>query len=225
MTRPHLLGPVLKCPSGRGLPSPRTCCCPPLSTDPPDSPVRVRSPLPGGKGLGLCCPFPHRRTGHLEAPSLHVSGAFLPGDRPPLVTPGPQCVWDELPCCACTGAQGLSGVWLCDPVGCACQAPRPRDSPGSNTGVGCRSLLHPWLWVPGISLVSAQNVGEVAWQPLLPGLSTEGGTGHTPRVLWVYKPGQSREVVRAHLGFLMPVPRIKRGGPLQAVPGRMGGAA
>ena len=58
-------------------------------------------------------------------------------------------------------------------------------------------MLHSWLWVPGNSLVSFQDVEEVAWQSLLPELSTERGTGHTPCVLWVHKPGQSREGVRA----------------------------
>ena len=37
--------------------------------------------------------------------------------------------------------QSLSRVWLCDPMDCSPPSPRPWDSPGKSTGVGCHSHL------------------------------------------------------------------------------------
>ena len=48
---------------------------------------------------------------------------------------------------------GQSCPTLCDPIDAAHQAPRPWDSPGKNTGVGCHCL--PWR-----QLLGSTKLGE-----------------------------------------------------------------
>ena len=56
--------------------------------------------------------------------------------------PGPQRK-EETCCCCCAAAKSLQSCpTLCDPIdGTPPRLPRPWDSPGKNTGVGCHFLL------------------------------------------------------------------------------------